>query len=116
MRLSQVAPESRISTPASSFSQMRGTPNSTVGCTSTRLAGTVSIDSAKFTCVAAAALNHVLKMRSATWDSGRYDSSRSSGPGGGSVNAPSKTRILIAYSTFATVSIAPFGGPVVPEV
>ena len=71
LRLSHVAPESRISMPASSFSQMRGTPNSTVGCTSRRLAGTVSIDSAKFTWVAAAALNHVLKIRSATCASGR---------------------------------------------
>ena len=71
VRLSQEAPESRISMPASSFSQMRGTPNRIVGCTSRRLTGTVSIDSAKLTWVPAAALNQVVKIRSATWASGR---------------------------------------------
>ena len=48
-RLSLAAPFSLVSTPASSFSQMRGTPNRMVGCTSRRFCGTVSIDSAKFT-------------------------------------------------------------------
>ncbi len=71
MRLNQVAPESRMSMPASSFSQIRGTPKRIVGCTSRRFWGTVSIDSAKLTWVAAAALNQVVKIRSATWDSGR---------------------------------------------
>ena len=71
VRLSQDAPDSRVSTPASSFSQMRGTPNRIVGCTSRRLTGTVSMDSAKLTCVPAAALNQVEKIRSATWASGR---------------------------------------------
>ena len=49
MRLSQVAWSIRICTPASTFSQIRGTPNRIVGCTSCRLACTVSIDSAKCT-------------------------------------------------------------------
>ena len=71
LRLSQVAPESRISIPASSFSQIRGTPKRMVGCTSRRFCGTVSIDSAKLTWVPAAALNQVVKIRSATCESGR---------------------------------------------
>ena len=71
LRLSQVAPDSRISMPARSFSQIRGTPNRMVGCTSRRFCGTVSMDSAKLTWVPAAALNQVLKIRSATCDSGR---------------------------------------------
>ena len=57
--------------PARSFSQIRGTPNRMVGWTSRRFCGTVSIDSAKLTWVPAAALNQVLKIRSATWHSGR---------------------------------------------
>ena len=71
LRLSQVAPERRISIPASSFSQIRGTPKRMVGCTSRRFCGTVSIDSAKLTWVPAAALNQVVKIRSATCESGR---------------------------------------------
>ena len=71
LRLNHVAPDSRISMPASSFSQIRGTPNRMVGCTSRRFCGTVSMDSAKLTWVPAAALNQVLKIRSATCDSGR---------------------------------------------
>ena len=71
VRLNHEAPESRVSTPASSFSQIRGTPNRIVGCTSRRLAGTVSMDSAKLTCVPAAALNQVEKIRSATCAKGR---------------------------------------------
>ncbi len=50
------------------------------------------------------------------WQSGRYDSDTSAGVGGGEVKPPSRTSVPIANSTFATVSIAPFGGPVVPEV
>ena len=70
-RLSQVAESIRIRTPASTFSQMRGTPNRMVGCTSRRLACTVSIDSAKCTWMPAQAENQVVKTRSATWHSGR---------------------------------------------
>ena len=40
----------------------------------------------------------------------------SCGPGGGEVNPPPSTSVSIANSTLATVSIAPLGGPVVPEV
>ena len=71
IRLSQVAWSIRIRTPASTFSQMRGTPNRIVGCTSRRLACTVSIDSAKCTWIPALAENQVVKIRSATWHSGR---------------------------------------------
>ena len=56
---------------AISFSQIRGTANRIVGCTSRRFCGTVSIDSAKLTWVPAPALNQVVKKRSATWHSGR---------------------------------------------
>ena len=70
-RLSQVAWSIRICTPASTFSQIRGTPNRIVGCTSRRLACTVSIDSAKCTWMPALAENQVVKIRSATWHSGR---------------------------------------------
>ena len=58
-------------TPARIFSQIRGTPNRIVGWTSRRLGCTVAIDSAKLTCTPAPALNQVVKMRSATWHSGR---------------------------------------------
>ena len=58
-------------TVASSFSQMRGTAKKKVGWISRRFAGTVSIDSAKFTWMPVAALFQVVKMRSATWLSGR---------------------------------------------
>ncbi len=47
-------------------SQIRGTPNRMVGWTSRRFGCTVAIDSAKFTCTPAPALNQVVKMRSAT--------------------------------------------------
>ena len=66
VRLSHDALDTPIVTPASTFSQIRGTPNRIVGCTSRRFACTVSIDSAKCTCTPEAALNHVVKMRSAT--------------------------------------------------
>nr|BFE81208.1 hypothetical protein GCM10020093_038090 [Planobispora longispora] len=115
-RLSGEADSSRISTPASTFSQMRGTPNRIVGCTSRRLAWTVSMDSAKFTCTPAAALNQTVKARSATWHRGRYDSARSLSDGGGEAKPPPSTSRWIAYSTLPTVSITPLGGPVVPEV
>jgi hypothetical protein len=95
---------------------MRGTPNRIVGCTSHRLAWTISMHSAKFTCVPAAALNQTVKTRSATWQSGRYDSDRSRGDGGGEVKPPPSTSSSTAYSTLPTVSITPLGGPVVPEV
>ncbi len=58
-------------TVASSFSQMRGTAKKKVGWISRRFAGTVSIDSAKLTWMPVAALFQVVKMRSATWLSGR---------------------------------------------
>ncbi len=70
-RLSRLARTSRVSTPASSFSQIRGTAKKKVGCTSRRFCGTVSIDSAKLTWMPAAALFQVVKIRSATWHSGR---------------------------------------------
>jgi hypothetical protein len=70
-RLSRDAEDIRIVTVASTFSQIRGTPNRIVGWISRRLACTVSIDSAKLTCTPLAALNHVVKMRSATWHRGR---------------------------------------------
>jgi hypothetical protein len=106
----------RILTEARIFSQMRGTPKRMVGWISRRLACTVAMDSAKLTCTPAPALNQVVKTRSATWHSGRYDSSRSSGPGGGDVNPPCSTSVRIAKSTLDTASITPLGGPVVPEV
>ncbi len=40
----------------------------------------------------------------------------SSADGGGSVKPPPSTSTLMANSTLAPVSMAPFGGPVVPEV
>lgn len=40
----------------------------------------------------------------------------SSGPGGGEVKPPLRTSVSIANSTLDTESIAPLGGPVVPEV
>ncbi len=58
-------------TPAMIFSQIRGTPNRMVGWTSRRFCWTVSIDSAKLTWTPTAALNQMVKMRSATWHSGR---------------------------------------------
>ena len=69
--MSQDAEAIRIGTAARIFSQIRGTPNRIVGCTSRRFGCTVSIDSAKFTWTPAPALNQVVKMRSATWHSGR---------------------------------------------
>ena len=63
-RLSQEAPDNRISTPASSISQIRGTPNRIVGCTSARFCWTVSIDSAKLSDGPLAAIVHVEKIRS----------------------------------------------------
>ncbi len=115
-RLTGEADSSLMSTWASTFSQMRGTPNRIVGCTSRRLAWTVSMDSAKFTCTPAAALNQTVNARSATWHSGRYDRMRSRSDGGGEAKPPPSTRTRTANSTFATVSITPLGGPVVPEV
>jgi hypothetical protein len=69
--LSQLAESIRIRTPASTFSQMRGTAKRIVGCTSRKLSWTVSIDSAKCTWMPALAENQVVKIRSATWHSGR---------------------------------------------
>jgi hypothetical protein len=103
-------------TPARIFSQIRGTPNRIVGWTSRRSWVTVAIDSPKWTVTPAPALNHTVKIRSATWHSGRYDSVMSCGPGGGEVNPPPWTRMSMANSTLATDSIAPLGGPVVPDV
>ena len=40
----------------------------------------------------------------------------SAGAGGGEVNPPPSTSVWMANSTLATDSIAPLGGPVVPEV
>ena len=40
----------------------------------------------------------------------------SAGDGGGEVNPPSATSTLMQNSTSDTASIAPLGGPVVPEV
>jgi len=36
--------------------------------------------------------------------------------GGGEQNPPRSARVAVANSTLATVSMAPLGGPVVPEV
>src|SRR5215211_7329892 len=115
-RLRGEALAARMVTPARIFSQIRGTPKRIVGCTSRKFAATVSIDSAKLTCTPPAALNQTVKIRSATWQSGRYESVTSSGVGGGDVKPPRTTSTSMANSTFATVSMAPFGGPVVPEV
>ena len=114
-RFSGDAEAIRISTVARTFSQMRGTAKNRVGWTSRRLSWTVSIDSAKWTWVPAAAFSHSVAIRSATWHSGRYDRVTSSGPGF-SKKPPSSTRTLMAKSMLATVSMAPLGGPVVPEV
>ena len=96
---------------------MRGTPKKRVGWISRRFGGTVSIDSAKLTWVAARGVvpggeeplgdvaqrqvrqRQVVAVRAA----GRERAARRSAP-------------LIANSTLATESIAPLGGPVVPEV
>jgi hypothetical protein len=40
----------------------------------------------------------------------------SAGPGGGEQKPPPSTSVLMANSTLPTVSMAPLGGPVVPEV
>ena len=40
----------------------------------------------------------------------------SEGDGGGEANPPPSTSTLMQYSTLDTASIAPLGGPVVPEV
>ncbi len=58
-------------TVASSFSQIRGTAKKKVGWISRRFSGTVSMDSAKLTWMPVAALFQVVKIRSATWHSGR---------------------------------------------
>src|SRR5207302_4637127 len=94
-RLNQLAESIRIRTPARTFSQMRGTPKRMVGCTSRRFAGTVSMDSAKCTWIPEAAENQVVKIRSATWHSGRYDRLTSEGDGGGEVNPPPSISTLM---------------------
>ena len=102
--------------PAAIFSQMRGTAKNSVGWTSLRFAWTVSIDSAKWTVTPAPALVHTVAARSATWHSGRYDSVTSLWEAGGSNRPPEKTSTSMPKLTLRLVSIAPFGGPVVPEV
>ncbi len=57
--------------PAWNFSQMRGTPKNTVGCTSLRLSGTFSIDSAKYTAAPVVLGTWIVNICSAMCDSGR---------------------------------------------
>ena len=94
-RLSQVAPESRVSTPASSFSQIRGTPNRMVGCTSRRFCGhgldrLREVDLGAGGGVEPGAEDPLGDVATAA---GRT-AVRSRGPGGGSVNAPSSIEHL----------------------
>ncbi len=70
-RLIRLASPPLISTPACRRSQMRGTAKNSVGCTSRRFWGTVSIDSAKLRVGPPASIVQVEKMRSATWQRGR---------------------------------------------
>ena len=87
-----------------------------MGWASCRFCATVSIDSAKFTRHPAARLNQTVKMRSAIWQRGRYESNTSRSVGGGEVKPPPSTSSWMANSTLRIVSMAPFGGPVVPDV
>ena len=67
--------------------------------------------------VPAPAMCQVEKIRSATWQSGKYVRMRSCGPGAPPLmRSPFNTMLSIAKAELAFVSIAPFGGPVVPDV
>src|SRR5688572_14656881 len=117
-RLERLASLPLISTTACSFSQMRGTAKNNVGWTSRRFVVTVSIDSAKLSTTPAPTMCHVENTRSATWQRGRYVTTRSLGPGGLLSGRRSGwlTSDEMTKETLALVSIAPLGGPVVPEV
>ena len=79
----------------------------------------VSIDSAKLSTLPHATMCQVEKMRSATWHSGRYVTMRSCWFGrlaAGQCARAGVTILSMAKAALALVSIAPFGGPVVPDV
>jgi hypothetical protein len=97
--------------PAWNFSQIRGTPKNTVGCTSFKLSATRSSDSAKYTAPPTEIGTWIENICSAICDSGRYDNIRSA------LLIPPISRAEPAvHARFAWDSITPFGGPVVPDV
>src|SRR5262249_56857576 len=110
-RLSRVESAIRSSTVEASFSQMRGGPAKYVGDTSRRFWKRVSTLSAKFTTYPWwMALKTDVKF-SKMWANGRYEITSSvSRRGSVSAIAPSTHRML------RWVSMAPLGGPVVPDV
>ena len=111
LALTPVAWASLAVTPAWNFSQMRGTPKITVGCTSRRFSGTFSIDSAKYTVAPLVAGMWIDTICSAMCDSGRYDR-----PESPSRAPPTSMSACAVHARFACESITPLGGPVVPDV
>ena len=90
---------------------MRGTAKKTVGATSRTFSGTVSTLSAKLATAPERSGRKAVKVRSATWQSGRKASCSSSLPTGTKASALRNWKM-----TLRCESIAPLGGPVVPEV
>ena len=90
---------------------MRGTAKKVVGATSRMLSGTVSTLSAKLAMAPERSGRKAVKVRSATWQSGRKASCSSS------FSIGMKASALLSWKmTLRCDSIAPLGGPVVPEV
>ena len=96
---------------ACSFSQILGTPRNTVGAISLKSSWIVRRLSAKLTVIPSESGRKTEKICSATWHSGRYDTTESD------ARMPVASITPAAWARiFRWVIMAPFGNPVVPDV
>src|SRR4051812_40172511 len=109
--LAPVASRSFALTPAWNFSQMRGTANTTVGCTSRRFSGTLSRLSANEIDAPHVIGAWIENICSAMCESGRYDRLESE-----PFMPTIWMAVLAVHARLRCDSITAFGGPVVPEV